>query len=159
MVAEEEAPLSPRVKNRSEAICTVIDMGSQRLIELPQRRDRRGNLTFIEGGDQVPFEIRRAYWIYEVPGGASRGGHAYRELEEMFIALSGSFDVVLDEVEKQRTVSLNRSYLGLYVPALVWRQLDNFSTNAVCLILASRPYEPEDYLYDRDAWREVRNAS
>jgi dTDP-4-dehydrorhamnose 3,5-epimerase-like enzyme len=120
-----------------------------RLIELPQRLDRRGNLTFVEQGPYLPFDIRRTYWIYEVPGGASRGGHAYRRLEEMFIALSGSFDVVYDDGEDERSVSLNRSYLGLYVPPLVWRRLDNFSTNAVCLILASRPYEAEDYLYDR----------
>jgi mannose-6-phosphate isomerase-like protein (cupin superfamily) len=137
----------------------VVGVSGPRLIELPQRLDRRGNLTFVEGHNHAPFEVRRAYWIYEVPGGATRGGHGYRRLEEMFIALSGSFDVVYNDGEQQRTVSLNRSYLGLYVPALVWRQLDNFSTNAVCLILASRPYEPEDYLYDRDEWRKTRAES
>jgi uncharacterized RmlC-like cupin family protein len=119
--------------------------------------DRRGNLTFVEGDRHVPFAIRRTYWIYEVPGGVSRGGHAYHRLEETIIALSGSFDVVFDEGAGERTVQLNRSYLGLYVPPRVWRRLDNFSTNAVCLILASRPYEPEDYLYDRDDFLEAVN--
>ena len=125
------------------------DMDTCRLITLPKRFDRRGNLTFVEGGTHVPFAIARAYWIYEVPGGVHRGGHAYHQLEEVFIALSGSFDVVLDDGRHRDTVSLNRSYTGLYVPPLVWRSLENFSTNALCLILASRHYEAADYLYDR----------
>ena len=124
-------------------------MDTCRLITLPKIFDRRGSLTFVEGGAHVPFAIARAYWIHEVPGGAYRGGHAYHRLEEVFIALSGSFDVVLDDGRHRDTVQLNRSYTGLYIPALVWRSLENFSTNAVCLILASRRYEPADYLYDR----------
>jgi hypothetical protein len=114
--------------------------------------DRRGNLTFIEGENQIPFRIARAYWIYEVPGGVERGGHAYRRLEEVFVALSGSFDVVVDDGQTPTTVHLNRSYTGLYVPPLVWRNLENFSTNAVCLILASRHYDEDDYFYDRAAF-------
>jgi dTDP-4-dehydrorhamnose 3,5-epimerase-like enzyme len=118
-----------------------------RLIELPKVPDSRGNLTFLEGRRHIPFEIARAFWLYDVPGGVTRGGHAYRRLEEVFIALSGSFSVALDDGTKKRRIILNRSYVGLYVPALIWRHLEDFSTNAVCLILASRPYEPEDYVY------------
>ncbi len=117
-------------------------------VSLPRVADPRGNLSFVEAGRPLPFEIRRAYWIYDVPGGEMRGGHAYRTLFEMFIALSGSFDVVLDDGTERKTVSLNRSYRGLVVPNLVWRRLENFSTNAVCLILASQPYDAADYLRD-----------
>jgi dTDP-4-dehydrorhamnose 3,5-epimerase-like enzyme len=124
-------------------------MNSVRLIEFPKIPDRRGNLTFLEGGHHVPFSIKRTYWIHEVPGGVQRGGHAYHRLEEMFIALSGSFDVAIDDGRSSEVYQLNRSYLGLYVPPLVWRHLENFSTNAVCLILASRPYEQDDYIYSR----------
>ena len=125
-------------------------MKSVRLLELPRIPDRRGSLTFLEGARQIPFMIARAYWIYEVPGGAKRGGHAYHRLEEVFVALSGSFDVALDDGATSQIHQLNRSYLALYVPPLTWRRLENFSTNAVCLILASRHYEEEDYLYSRD---------
>lgn len=124
-------------------------MNDVRLIDLARIRDRRGNLTFLQEGAPLPFSVARVYWIYEVPGGAQRGGHAYHRLEEVFIALSGSFDVVTEGAHTSRTYQLNRSYLGLYVPPLTWRRLENFSTNAVCLIIASRHYEPEDYLYDR----------
>lgn len=118
------------------------------LVSLPRITDPRGNLSFIEAGRPVPFEIRRAYWIYDVPGGETRGGHAYRTLQECFVALSGSFDVHLDDGRQRRTVSLNRSYLGLVVPRMLWRRLDNFSTNAVCLILASDYYDADDYIRD-----------
>jgi hypothetical protein len=127
-----------------------------RLIDLPRIQDARGNLTFVEGGSHIPFTIARAYWIYDVPGGERRGGHAYRRLEEFIIALSGSFDVVTDAGGEPERHALNRGYRGLYVPGMVWRALENFSTNAVCLILASRPYEEEDYIRDRSAFlREV----
>src|SRR3954453_20884968 len=102
------------------------------IVELPRIEDARGNLTFVEGMSHVPFEIRRAYWIYDVPGGAVRGGHAYATLQEFMIALSGSFDVVVDDGRSRRTFTLNRSYRGLYVPQMMWRQVGNFSTNAVC---------------------------
>jgi glyoxylate utilization-related uncharacterized protein len=134
---------------------TVADC---RLINFPRIQDPRGNLTPIEGQVEVPFAIRRVYWIYDVPGGAQRGGHAYRELQEVLIALSGSFDVVINDGAQERRVLLNRSYFGLYVPSGLWRHLDNFSTNAVCAILASRTYEEADYVRDYDAFLTLSHA-
>ena len=119
-----------------------------RIIDLPKLVDDRGNLSVVEIGRPVPFIIRRVYWIYDVPGGETRGGHAYKTLQEFMIALSGSFDVVLDDGGQRKVVSLNRSYFGLYVPNMIWRYLENFSTNAVCMILASLPYSEEDYIRD-----------
>lgn len=124
-----------------------------RVIELPKIPDVRGNLTFAEGHAHVPFRIKRAYWIYDVPGGEIRGGHAYLKLEEFFVALSGSFDVVVDNGNESSRFHLNRSYRGLYVPRLLWRHLENFSTNAVCLILASEHYDENDYIRDYDDFR------
>ena len=121
-------------------------MSDFRIINLPKIPDDRGNLSFIEEGRPVPFLIRRVYWIYDVPGGEVRGGHAYKTLQEFFVALSGSFDVVLNDGKETKIVSLNRSYMGLYVPPMIWRHLENFSTNSVCMILASQPYSTEDYL-------------
>lgn len=123
-------------------------LGDCSLLPLPRIADPRGNLSFVEAGRPLPFQIQRAYWIYDVPGGEMRGGHAYHTLREVFIALSGSFDVVLDDGRATRTVSLNRSYRGLFVPNLIWRRLENFSTNAVCLILASGHYDASDYIRD-----------
>lgn len=117
-----------------------------RTIPLPKIPDDRGNLSFIEAGRPIPFVIKRVYWIYDVPGGEVRGGHAYKELQEFFVALSGSFDVMLDDGKERKIASLNRSYFGLYVPNMIWRHLENFSTNAVCLILASKAYAEDDYL-------------
>jgi len=117
-------------------------------VEFPKIADPRGNLTFVEGGRHIPFAIRRAYWIYGVPGGERRGGHAYQQLHEVIIALSGSFEVHLDDGMRRRTHMLSRGYVGLYVPNMIWRELENFSTNAVCLILASEPYSEGDYLRD-----------
>lgn len=119
-----------------------------RIINLPRFLDHRGNLSVVEIGRPVPFIIRRVYWVYDVPGGETRGGHAYKTLQEFMIALSGSFDVFLDDGEERKIVSLNRSYFGLYVPNMIWRYLENFSTNAVCMILASLPYSEEDYIRD-----------
>ena len=116
------------------------------IIDLPKIQDPRGNLTFVEGKNHIPFSIERAYWIYDVPGGEIRGGHAYKNLHELVIAVSGSFDVMLDDGIQQRKYSLNRSYFGLYVPNLIWRSLENFSTNALCLILSSDIYREEDYI-------------
>ena len=121
-----------------------------RLIELPKIPDRRGNLTFLEGGHHCPFVVRRAYWIYDVPGGESRGGHAYEQLEEVFIALSGSFTVTVESSRGEQRFLLNRSYVGLYVPRRSWRRLEDFSTNAVCLILASHHYDEGDYIRDHE---------
>lgn len=125
-----------------------------RLIPLPKIPDDRGNLSFIEAGRPVPFVIKRVYWIYDVPGGETRGGHAYRTLQEFFVSLSGSFDVVLNNGRETRIISLNRSYVGLYVPRMVWRHLENFSTNSVCMILASQPYLEYDYIRDYKAYMD-----
>lgn len=124
---------------------TVYDAA---IIQFPKILDDRGNLTFVEANLHVPFQISRVYWIYDVPGGESRGSHAYRELQEVIIALSGSFEVFLDDGMAQKTITLNRAYYGLYVPNMIWRRMQNFSTNAVALVLASLPYAVEDYIRD-----------
>ena len=118
------------------------------VIELPRIVDSRGNLSFAENQTQLPFEIRRAYWIYDVPGGTERGGQAYRENTEFVIALSGSFDVLLDDGTREECISLNRSYYGILIPKLVWRTMVNFSTNSLALVLSSTEYDPEDYIRD-----------
>lgn len=128
-----------------------------KILSLPKFTDPRGNLSFAENVKQVPFEIKRAYWIYDVPGGEARGGHAYKQNQEFIIALSGSFDVILDDEEDKKRFPLNRSYFGLYVPNGVWREMVNFSTNAVALILSSTPYSEEDYIRnynDFKFWRK-----
>ena len=130
---------------------TVVDC---KIIELPKKLDKRGNLSFAEQLNQVPFEIKRTYWIYDVPGGETRGGHAYKENQELIIALSGSFDVILDDGKEKKVFSLNRSYYGLYVPQGMWRQMQNFSTNSLALVLASTPYSPADYMYDYDEFKK-----
>lgn len=116
-----------------------------RLIDLPKITDPRGNLTFVEGEKQVPFDIRRVYYVYDVPGGAERGSHAHRQAQEFIVAISGSFDVVLDDGEQTRRFHLNRSHYGLYVGPMIWRALDNFSSGSVCLVLASTLFEEADY--------------
>ncbi len=118
--------------------------------------DPRGNLTFVEGERDVPFPIRRAYWIYGVPGGEERGGHAYRRLHEVIIALSGSFEVHVDDGSRRATHLLSRGYVGLFVPNMIWRQLESFSTNAVCLILASEHYDEDDYIRDYGDFRALQ---
>jgi hypothetical protein len=137
---------------------TGIPIGDCRLIDLPRVPDQRGNLTFIEGGKHVPFEIARVYWIYDVPGGEKRGGHAYRILDEFLIALSGSFDVILDDGSQHHTVQLNRPGSGLFVSRMTWRHLENFTTNAVCLILASTEYDERDYIRDYRQYQQSRNG-
>lgn len=127
------------------------------IIELPKFLDERGNLSFVEQFNQIPFAIKRTYWIYDVPGGEARGGHAYRENEEFIIALSGSFDVILDDGKTKKTFSLNRSYRGLYVPEGLWRKMDNFSTNSLALILASTSYDKDDYIYDFNEFQAYSN--
>lgn len=120
-----------------------------RIVNLPKIVDNRGNLSFVEEKNHAPFKIERIFWIYDVPGGEDRGGHAYKNTEEFIIALSGSFDVMLDDGKGNvQTVPLNRSYYGLYVPKMIWRQMLNFSTNSVALVLASTPYDSEDYIRD-----------
>ena len=119
-----------------------------RIIDLPKFLDKRGNLSIIEEFKNIPFKIERTYWIYDVPGGEVRGGHAYKENQEFIVALSGSFDVILDDGTDKKTFSLNRSYYGLYVPKGLWREMDNFSTNSLALVLASTFYNADDYIYD-----------
>lgn len=119
-------------------------------IKLPKILDDRGNLTFIEGEKHIPYKIKRIYMIYDVPGGEKRGSHAYKELEEVIISLSGSFDLVVEDGENTKTFTLNRSYYGVYVPKGLWRTLQNFSTNALCLVLASTEYNEEDYIRNYD---------
>lgn len=119
-----------------------------RIIQLPKILDARGNLSFAENLNQIPFTICRTYWLYDVPGGESRGGHAYKDNEEFVIALSGSFDVVLDDGTQKQTFSLNRSYYGLYIPKGVWREMDNFSTNSLALEFGSIPFDESDYVRD-----------
>jgi oxalate decarboxylase/phosphoglucose isomerase-like protein (cupin superfamily) len=132
-----------------------MSLQQPQIINLPKILDRRGNLSIIEEYKQIPFKIERTYWIYDVPGGESRGGHAYRENEEFIVALSGSFEVVLDNgVEKQR-FALNRSYYGLYVPKGYWREMDNFSTNSLAMVLASIPYDANDYIRDYDEFKNM----
>jgi len=122
-----------------------------KIIDLPKIIDKRGNLSIIEAKNHIPFEIKRTYWIYDVPGGEVRGGHAYRENEEFIVALSGSFDVELDSGVEKNKFQLNRSYYGLYVPKMYWRELSNFSTNSLVLVLSSTEYTEADYIrnYDR----------
>jgi oxalate decarboxylase/phosphoglucose isomerase-like protein (cupin superfamily) len=117
-------------------------------IKLPKIEDPRGNLSFIEEEKDIPFKIKRVYWIYDVPGGEKRGGHAFKEQEELIIALSGSFDVIVDDGKTKQIVSLNRSYFGLYIPKGLWRQLTNFSTNSLALVLSSTHFSKDDYIYD-----------
>lgn len=132
---------------------TEKGQSGERLIELPKIIDERGNLSFIEEHLHIPFKIARTYWIYDVPGGEIRGSHAFREQEEFIVALSGSFDLVLDDGKSVRRYSLNRSYMGVYVPRMTWRTIENFSTNSLCLVLSSRPYDPADYVWDYEEFR------
>ncbi len=118
------------------------------LIQLPKILDRRGNLSFIQEETHIPFEVKRVYMIYDVPGGEIRGGHAFHTQQEILIALSGSFDIVVDNVEEKHRFSMNRSYYGLYIPSGTWRHLENFSTNAVCLVIASTNFDENDYIRD-----------
>jgi hypothetical protein len=127
------------------------------LLELPKIKDPRGNLSFFENSNQIPFDIKRTYWIYDVPGGESRGSHAFKESHEFIVALSGSFDVVLNDGEKDKKYSLNRSYFGLYVPNLLWRTLENFSTNSLALIVSSIGYDEKDYIRDFEEFQKIKN--
>lgn len=132
-----------------------MSIEESKIIQLPKILDKRGNLSVIEELKNIPFQIERTYWIYDVPGGEIRGGHAYKKNHEFIVALSGSFDVILDDGKKQQVFSLNRSYYGLYVPNGLWRQMENFSTNSLALILASTPYSPGDYMYDYDQFKSL----
>ena len=122
------------------------------IINLPKIEDQRGNLTFIEEENHIPFKIKRVYWIYDVPGGQKRGGHAFKEQQEFIVALSGSFDVVIDDGKQKQTFPLNRSYYGLYIPNGLWRKMNNFSTNSLALVLSSTEFSEDDYIRDYAAF-------
>lgn len=116
-----------------------------RIIELPKISNRRGNITYVEGWNHIPFDIQRVYYLYDVPGGAVRGGHAHKELQQLVISVMGAFDVILDDGFKRKAVRLDRAYFGLYIPNMIWRELENFSSGGICLVLASLPYDESDY--------------
>ena len=126
-----------------------------RIIDINKIPDQRGNLSFLQSNKEVPFEIKRVYWIYDVPGGEMRGGHAYKNLNEVIIALSGSYDVVLHDGEQEYRYQLNRSYYGLYVPKMMWRHIENFSTNSLALILTDDFYKEDEYIRDFDAFKTM----
>ena len=132
------------------------NVNSARVVNLPKYLDYRGNLSFVEEKNHIPFEIKRTYWLYDVPGGESRGGHAYRETEEFVIAISGSFDENVDDGKEKKTFHLNRSYYGLYIPKGMWREMDNFSTNSLALEFASTNYNPEDYIRDYNDFLKLK---
>lgn len=135
----------PEVKRRTPSRLRLC-----RMVELPRINDPRGNLTFLEGGFHVPFDIERVYYVYDVPGGAERGGHAHRDLQQLIIAVTGSFDVVLTDGREWRRVRLDRAYRGLYVAPMIWRELRNFSSGSVCLVLASAAFAEKDYIRDHN---------
>ncbi len=129
-----------------------------KIVDLPIIEDRRGNLTFIEGNQHIPFDIKRVYYLYDVPGGSHRGGHAHKELHQLLIAMSGSFDILLDDGRTKFKYHLNRSYYGLYIPPMIWREIDNFSSGSVCMVLASERYSEDDYFRDYDQFSQAVNA-
>ena len=131
-------------------------MNKLKIIQLPKFEDPRGNLSFIEEWKHIPFKIERTYWIYDVPGGETRGGHAFKEQQELIVALSGSFDVVIDDGVEKQIFSLNRSYYGLFVPAGIWRQMQNFSTNSLALVISSTKYNDYDYIRNYDAFLKFK---
>ena len=133
-----------------------VIMNKPEIIQLPKFLDARGNLSFVEQEKHIPFVIRRTYWLYDVPGGECRGGHAYKENQEFIVALSGSFDVVLDDGTEKKTFTLNRSYYGLYVPKGLWREMENFSTNSLAMILSSTDYDANDYVRDYDEFFKLK---
>ena len=130
-----------------------------KLISLPRIQDPRGTLTFVEGKSHVDFDIQRVYYLYDVPGGSERGGHAHKELRQLIIAMSGSFDVLLDDGDEKKVFHLNRSYVGLYVCPMIWRELDNFSSGSVCMVLASNRYDESDYYRDYEQFMRERHRS
>jgi uncharacterized RmlC-like cupin family protein len=135
-----------------------MSLSEVKMIQLPKILDERGNLSFFENNKQIPFAIARAYWIYDVPGGEIRGSHAYRSLQEVIIALSGSFDVVLNDGKEEKIFPLNRSYNALYVPKMIWRRLENFSTNSLSLIVADHPFTEDEYIRDFKEFENLKKT-
>lgn len=135
-----------------------MSIGDSCIIELPKISDPRGNLTFVEGGRHIPFEIKRVYYIYDVPGGSERGAHGHRALQQLIVAMSGSFDITLDDGRVKRSFHMNRSYYGLYVPPMMWREIDNFSSGAVCMVLASDYYDEADYFRDYEQFLKAAES-
>ena len=136
----------------------MVTVNDVKIIELPKFTDPRGNLSFVEQLNHIPFEIKRTYWIYDVPGGENRGGHVFKQNQEFIIALSGAFDVIVDDGENKKKFTLNRSYYGLYVPAGLWREMENFSTNSLALEFGSMNYNPEDYIREYDDFLKLKHA-
>lgn len=136
-----------------------MNLKNSKIIQLPKILDPRGNLSFFENSNQIPFDIKRAYWIYDVPGGETRGSHAFKGSHEFIIALSGSFDVILNDGEKEIKFSLNRSYYGLYVPNMLWRRMENFSTNSLALVVSSISYDSNDYITDFGKFKKIKNET
>lgn len=134
-------------------------MEQPKIIQLPKFLDERGNLSFVEQLNHIPFEIKRTYWIYDVPGGESRGGHAFWQNQEFIVALSGAFDVIVDDGKEKKTFTLNRSYYGLYIPAGLWREMDNFSTNSLALVLSSTKYNVNDYIRDYEEFKRYKDEN
>ena len=128
-----------------------------KIINLPKILDKRGNLSFFEHPNQLPFEIARTYWIYDVPGGEVRGSHAFKDQQEFIVALSGSFDVIINDGEKEEKFSLNRSYHGLYIPKMMWRSIENFSTNSLALIVSDKVYDENDYIRNFEQFNKMKN--
>src|SRR5437867_13003630 len=146
-----------RARRRRSRTC-VIKVSDCNIIDLPMIPDSSGNLTFTESARHVPFQIARVYYLCDVPGGAERGGHAHKVLEEFLVAMSGSFDVLLDDGRDKARFHLNRSFYGLYIPRMIWRELDNFSSGSVCLVLASKYYDEDDYYRDYNAYLAALEA-
>ena len=132
-----------------------MNLSKCKIIDLPKVTDARGNLTFVEENKHIPFQIKRVYYLYDVPAGEARGGHAHKRLQQLIISANGSFDVVLDDGSKRKRFHLNRSYYGLYLPSMIWRELDNFSSGSVCLVLASELFEEDDYIRDYETFRKL----
>lgn len=135
-----------------------MSLNQRRIIDLPKVHDPRGNLTFIEGGTHIPFKIKRVFYLYDVPGGESRGGHSNIKTHQFLVAVSGSFDVITSDGQSRNTFTLNRSYYGLYIPPMIWREIENFSSGAVCLVLASEKYSNSDYIRDWDTYINARES-
>ena len=144
------------ILNSCYVICLMMTVADCIIVELPKFLDTRGNLSFVEQNNHIPFEIKRTYWIYDVPGGEERGGHAFRDNQEFVVALSGAFDVVVDDGQDKKVFTLNRSYYGLYIPQGLWRTMENFSTNSLALEFGSLHYDVADYIYDYGQFQALK---